>query len=367
MEKIKLNICSFGDSTNPKTWSGTPFNIYTELLGMDRLGNVINVELKRKRYIIAKVLSKVYYADSLNWQHGMINRYFCAYYAKKNINECNSKYTLHLGTLGLPFRKLENGRKNYLFCDSTWNLWNNNATNSKNTPQLLFDAERLEQESYMQMDHIFTISEYVKQNLISHYKIDAKKITVVGTGLGVIAPYFKAKDYSNGKILFVAKGRFEDKGGPSVIEAFKIASRINPNLELTIVGQDKYIEEINVKNIKTYGYVELRKLQELFNNSSLFLMPAVNEPWGLVYLEAMACKMPIVGLNKNSFPEISANGNNGFGLKRLDVNELAQVLVDAFSNPQKLEEMGSRAQEFCLRKFSWKKTVQKIIETIEVE
>jgi len=192
-----------------------------------------------------------------------------------------------------------------------------------------------------------------------------KKITAVGTGLGVIKPYFGLKNYSNGKILFAVKERFEDKGGLLVLEAFKIALKSNPNLELTIIGQSKYTEKIILPNVKVYGFVTVEKLQEIFNESSIFLMPATYEPWGLVYLEALACKIPIVGFNRNSFPEISGNGVYGFSINEINPEELAKILIDAFSNPQKLYEIGVKAQNYCLNKYSWGNTVSKIIRTIE--
>jgi glycosyltransferase involved in cell wall biosynthesis len=229
---------------------------------------------------------------------------------------------------------------------------------------MLKHAETLEKESYHQMDHIFSISTYVRDNLISHYEVDPKKITVVGTGLGIIEPYFGPKNYNNGKIIFVAKGRFSDKGGPLVLEAFKLAQMVNPSLELCIVGQSEYEGIEDISNLKTYGFISIDALQQLFNEASLFLMPATNEPWGLVYLEALACKIPIVGLNMNGFPEISRNGEYGYILNDYSPSALSQVILDAFSSPKNLESMGLNGQNYCLKNFSWDHTASKIINVI---
>jgi len=244
----------------------------------------------------------------------------------------------------LPFCKLPVNQRHFLFCDSTWNI--SQKYNKNNfTKKFLKDAERLEKKSFQQVKHIFSISEHVKNNLVGHYGINENKITVVGTGIGAIKPFFGKKNYSNGKILFVAKGGFERKGGPLVLKAFNIALKINPTLELIIVGQDKYLNTIKLPKVKSYGYLPFQDLQNIFNESSLFLMPANYEPWGLVYLEALACKISIVGLNRNSFPEISDFGKYGFGIDIPDDTALAQVIINAFENPQKLETMGNTAQE----------------------
>ena len=248
--------------------------------------------------------------------------------------------------------------KDYIFSDSTWNSWSQFSTiMSRYRPHLILEADRLEALSYEQAEHIFSTSEYVKDNLITHYRVPPSKVSVVGTGLGAIAPYHGPKDYSNGKILFVAKGRFEDKGGHLVLSAFAQAQKANPRLSLTIVGQSHYPQEYGtIPGITTHGFVSLKTLQELFETHSLFVMPAKNEPWGLVYLEALVCRMPIIGLRANAFPEISQNGKFGTMLEDDDPTTLAAAMLSAFDSST-LERTGIAGQAFCLQHFTWKLTV----------
>lgn len=368
MKKIELNICSLGEPTDPKTWSGTPFNLYSELIKMNCLGSAFNSIPTTNKYErkLIRLINKYFYKNSVDLGRGFLYRYLHSKKVIRETKKSNSNLTLHMGTLDLPFFRIPKDQKHYLFCDTTWDLWSKCSTNMKGyTKKLLIDADKLEKKAYHQMEHIFSISEYVKNNLIDHYKVVPEKITVVGTGLGVIEPFKGKKDYSNGKILFAAKGRFDDKGGGVVLEAFKIALKSNPKLELSIVGQNEYAKKINLPNVKVYGFIPIEELQGIFNDSSLFLMPAINEPWGLVYLEALVCKTPIIGLNRNSFPEISDYGNFGFGLDDADPEKLSKIILNAFENPKQLEEMGQRSQEYCLNKYSWNNTVSRILQTIE--
>ncbi|MCL0069463.1 glycosyltransferase family 4 protein [Dehalococcoidia bacterium] len=227
--------------------------------------------------------------------------------------------------------------------------------------------DRLENRAYSQMNHIFPISNYVKENLINHYNVPSKNITVVGTGLGVIKPFEGEKDYSDRKILFVAKERFSDKGGELVIAAFRRALEVDSKLQLTIAGCKEGEKFATCPNVTSLGFIPLQSLQKLFDTHSLFVMPALNEPWGLVYLEAMACKMPIMGLNRNSFPELSGYGRYGFCIEDASPATLASALVEAFRNPERLKKMGEQAQAFCLAEFSWEKTVNRILEVIETD
>lgn len=370
---MKINILSGeGDPRDPKTWSGTPFNIYNALVKNNYLENVFLINGNNIFYRYTNKLLRRYYnyltrsnrPDMINFSYKylrLINSLIVIKLTKKS----KSKRTLHCGTLTLPFIKIPKNQFHYLFIDGTWNLWVKSATNIASFSTNDIDRiEQLEYKSFHQVNHIFSIGEHVKENLVKHYKILPEKITVVGTGTGIIQPYFGKKDYNNGKILFVAKGRFDDKGGNLVLKGFIKALEKNPGLHLSIVGQNNYNDLTKHPNISTYGFIPIEELQELFNSHSLFVMPALNEPWGLVYIEALLCKMPIIGLNKNSFPELSGYGKFGIGIDNSNPDVLANTIVQLFANVNSMESMGIKGQEHALNNFTWDLTVQKMINVI---
>ena len=369
MSNKKIAVCGLGNPLAPSTWSGTPANICRSLSEMARL----NATLDSSAYAHPRIkqvthrVSNLYYRCSFDTGRGRFERYLRARYVNAFFRAGNSTDVLHTGTLDLPLPILSPGIRHYLFCDSTWDLWRHGSSNiSLYSDKLLADAERLEQMSYRQMSHIFPISEYVRQNLITHYHIPPERITVVGTGRGAIKPYTGPKDYQNCTILFVAKGRFEDKGGKLLIEGFKRAWQRNSRLRLIIVGDERHRKLIgDVQNVEVHGFVSLERLQDFFNRASLFAMPAVNEPWGLAYLEALSCKTPVMGLNRNALPEITQHGRFGFCLNDATAGAVAEVLLDACSHPERLAQMGSDGQEYCLRSFTWERTVKRILETID--
>lgn len=372
---MKINVTSaLGNPKSKSTWSGTPFNIIQELENKGIKGEVF--ESSKNNILFTSISFLLRLSYRLFWLNNKSNSLPFIFKFKRILNgissiaylrKFSSNNIIHFGTLSVPLlnHKGLRNQNHYLYIDGTWDLWSKCATdlNGFSSADIIFINE-LEKKAYKNIKHIFSVSEYVKQNLVEKYKISATNITVVGTGTGIIKPYFGTKDYTNGKILFVAKGRFEDKGGDLVLEAFLKTIQVLPNLQLSIVGQKNYSSIISHPNIKTYGFLEINDLQELFNIHSLFLMPALNEPWGLVYIEAMLCKMPIVGLNRNSFPELSGYGKYGFGIDFPDSNALSELILDLMNNPFKLEETGILAQKRALSEFTWEATVQKISNEI---
>jgi len=369
MPNNKIAVCSVGDPLAPSTWSGTPAFICRSLREMGRLNDTLDSSAYAHPRVqqIAQAASRYYYHCSYGTWRGRIERYLRARYVNAFFRTRHSTDVLHTGTLDLPLPQLPSHIRHYLFFDTTWDLWRRYAGNTSfYNDKLQADAERLEQASYRQMSHIFPISEYARQNLITHYNIPPERITVVGTGRGAIKPYTGPKDYGNSTILFVAKGRFEDKGGPLLVEGFKRACQRNSRLRLIVVGDERYRKFIgDAQNVEVHGFVSLERLQDFFNRASLFAMPAANEPWGLVYLEALSCKTPVLGLNRNSLPEITQRGRFGFCLDDATAGGVATALLEAFRYPERLAKMGAEGQEYCLRRFTWEQTVKQIVDTID--
>jgi glycosyltransferase involved in cell wall biosynthesis len=189
---------------------------------------------------------------------------------------------------------------------------------------------------------------------------------VVGTGRSPdIKPYRGEKDYHSGQILFIAKHRFEEKGGYLLLDAFRIAQEKHSKLQLVILGNEKVKRlAANAKNVQVLGHIPFQQLQNLFNDSALLAMPALMEPWGLVYLEALACRTPILGLNRMAFPEISGGGKYGFIVNEPTPEAVAAGILDAMSDPGRLERMGHEGQSYCLKKFTWENTANAIASRI---
>jgi glycosyltransferase involved in cell wall biosynthesis len=369
MNSDKIAVSGVGNPLSESTWSGTPFKLCEELKAMGRLGPVYDADDYALWPIprLMRVAARIYYRNSHESSRGIVTRAFRAKGLQRFLDRNPVRHVLHIGSLALPLIHQKRRVDHHLFCDSTWHLWSTYSTNrAKCRPSLIRDGERLEREVYRQMTRIFSISEYVKADLIECYSVSPEKITVVGTGRGAITPYHGDKNYKGGNILFVAKDRFRDKGGDLLVKAFEIAAAKNSSLHLILAGNESYKELTHGRpNIAAYGYITLEQLQKLFNEAALFAMPAFNEPWGLVYLEALSCRSPVLGLKRNAIPEITRNGAFGFCVPEPTAESVAQTILNAFSNLDRLASMGRDGQEYVVREFSWKQTVSRMLNAID--
>ncbi|HZP12817.1 MAG TPA: glycosyltransferase family 4 protein [Nevskiaceae bacterium] len=359
--------CPDGEPTSASTWSGTPLRLLTEIQKRGRLAGSLDTSALPPR--IARFcwwIAKHVFGGDLAYAYSPVTRFFRALRLHRKLGRAPLN-VLHTGTLGMPLVWRRRDQEHFLFCDTTWHLAAVHSPDLKQLgPVLRRLAEWMDRRSYSQMAHIFTIGRHVRDDLISHYGVSPDRVTAVGTGRGSIEAYAGAKRYDNGEMLFVAKLRAQEKGVALVAAAFAMAVRRNRNLKLTLIGRDEYAHfAAEIPNVAAKAFVSAEELQKAFEKASLFVMPARYEPWGLVYLEALACRTPIVALDRNAGPEFCDNGRSGFLLEREDPEALAALMVEAFADPADLAKKGEHGQRLVREAYRWDRTTDQIIHAMD--
>jgi len=207
------------------------------------------------------------------------------------------------------------------------------------------------------MSVIFTQNEWTRQCLLSEYGILPDKVHNVGFGVNA-EPYLGEKNYEDDLLLIVLrKGTEKYKGLLLLLEAFNILKSKRPNVKLAVVGTELEDRPEDV----TYYFNQPRSVTvDLFRKATLYVMPALHEPNGITYLEALANKAPIVGLNRFAVPEFSNNGQWGFMAQNEDPEELAVVLEEALDDKERLRRMGEEGQAFVIGRYRWELVAQKM-------
>ena len=219
---------------------------------------------------------------------------------------------------------------------------------------------RLDKKVFEAAKSIVTFSEAARRSVIDDYGIVPEKVTVIYPGVDLekiplAAPTAQSKPY---KILFVG-GDFERKGGHDLVNVFleKFADRA----ELHLVTQTPIqVDHPNIylyKNIKAYTPEWL----QLYHQADVFVMPTYAEPFGWVFLEAMAAGLPIVATHITAIPEMVTQGENGFLIAPGDRTALAQSIEKLINNPELGQKMGLKGRQLVEQKFN----AQTHFETLE--
>jgi glycosyltransferase involved in cell wall biosynthesis len=135
---------------------------------------------------------------------------------------------------------------------------------------------------------------------------------------------------------------FERKGGLVLLEGLRILRRRVPRARLLVAGAPApgRVPE----RVAFLGPVEVAELPSLFAQSTVFAMPTLQEPFGLAFLDAMACGLPCVGTRIEAVPEIVRDGETGLLVPPGDPAALAGALERLLRDPARARGMGARGR-----------------------
>jgi len=269
-------------------------------------------------------------------------------------------YVGGVGILGVPTKR-PSPIPRFAVCDSIWQSRPNDHPLPQGVAAPAARAiARREVESLRDLNHVFCTSRAAADDVIGT-GVDADRVTVIGTGTGPIRPYEGPKDFTSAKVLFVAQQRAEEKGLSLLLRAFELVRSANASATLTVVGGSGKLDPDRLpQGVEVLPRVDLATLQSLFEQATLFAMPALFEPWGLVYLESLLCRTPVLGLRRMGYPEIAGGGRYGFIVDRPDPGLVADGILSALSDPACLATMGKEGQANVLARFTWAAAAERI-------
>lgn len=209
-------------------------------------------------------------------------------------------------------------------------------------------GKRIAKFVYNKSDLILTPSKSMQRYLKSHGV--KKKITVMSNGIDI--SMFKRKtDYSiKNRIIYTGRLGFE-KGVDVLIQAFYIAQKTQPKLQLDIWGDGPARKSLQVlanklgvgKKVVFKGFYDINKVAHKISEYDFFVTASTIETQGIVLLEAMASGLPVVAVDKFAVKEVVLNGKNGYLSKPDDIEALAANIVKMNSDAKKLAEFGKNA------------------------
>ena len=99
------------------------------------------------------------------------------------------------------------------------------------------------------------------------------------------------------------------------------------------------------------------ELAKLYNQARICVYTPVQEPFGLVPLEAMACKTPVVGVAEGGVCESIIDGYNGLLVDRKP-EKFADAVMKLLTNHEYTEKLGQQARNHVLEKWTWENSIK---------
>lgn len=202
-----------------------------------------------------------------------------------------------------------------------------------------------EEREYELADAITVPSEFCRKSFVKE-GIPAGKLNVVpyGVDMSRFSPDGEpAADSFD--VLFVGQVSFR-KGLPYLLEAFERVR--HPNKRLTIVGavQQEMREFLNKRDwpqVRFLGPRSRDEVRRLMSRSHVFILPSVEDGFGMVLAEALACGCPVIGTEHTGTPDLVENGREGFIVPIRDAAALSERMEQLCQDAALRQKMAAAA------------------------
>lgn len=353
------------------TWSGTPLGILLALEkihGKDKIqDNGISQNAVQK--LISKIsvgVGKVLRINECEVMEHKINDKI----VKKMLKDCadmpNIMFSEHLS---------EYIMNSYLYIDCSvdfaYRCQSEGKTYSKYVPlrktgkySLIHIRRKRAEYFYKNCKGIFTMSQWLREDLILKTNVNRGKVHYVGGGCNIPTDQIDNSKKQGNKILFVGKD-FERKGGFFVLNAFETLNKKYPGkYQLYIAGPMEWPGKSGIpEGVIFLGLKTSKELVQYYNLCDIFVMPSYFEAYGIVFAEALIYGLPCIGRNAFAMKEFISEGQNGYLIDNDNEEYLAEKMY-ALLNDKKIRDSVIRSRKDYIEKYSWDNVARNITDVI---
>ncbi len=239
-------------------------------------------------------------------------------------------------------------------------------------PQKIYSQKHVtdhKKKTLSRVDHIISVSENTKRDLITLFGIDESKISVVHHGINssLFQNIGSNCDFPNKPYLLYVGSRTTYKNFSGFIKAVASSSLLKKNFNLVVISskfsnsEKNFISSLGFKfdQVKQISNITDLQLAQFYRHASAFIYPSLYEGFGLPPLEAMSAGCPVVCSNVSSIPEVVNNA--GVYFNPHDIEEIRNAIervVFSEDLKNKLVKLGYEN----IKNFSTSKCASKTLE-----
>ncbi len=155
------------------------------------------------------------------------------------------------------------------------------------------------------------------------------------------------------------------KGLDYLLEALKIVKNNVPDVKLIVGGKGVLLDHhqemaasLGLKdNVEFAGFIPDEEIADYYSQASVFVLPSISslqEGFGIVALEALACQTPVVTTDIVGVAQDLKQIKGGIVIPPRDTHKLADAITQILSDAQMQKEMGQRGRKLVQEKYTWK-------------
>lgn len=212
-------------------------------------------------------------------------------------------------------------------------------------------------------------SNYMRDELLRVFNLPKDKIKIIPNGVdpeefrtrGAISGFKAGYAHPDEKVVFFVGRMVQEKGVHLLLEAVPKILVYNPGTKFIIAGKGPNLESLKNQaramgidnRVYFTGYVDDETRNKLYAIADVAVFPSLYEPFGIVALEGMAARKPVVVADTGGLSEIINHGVDGLKFYPGNANSLADNILEALMNPQKAKSMQETAYKKIAEIYNW--------------
>ncbi len=197
---------------------------------------------------------------------------------------------------------------------------------------------------YSEADAIVVPSQFAKRSFLEH-AIPVGKVYVCPLGVDLSMFHPLPKDDGRFRILFVGTTSLR-KGIGDLFDAVRPLVK-RDEVEVWLIGHhDPSARDILSKNADIFvdkGAHPRDRLSWFYSQGSVLVLPSIEDGFGLVLAQAMACGIPVIASSHTGGEDLFTDGQEGFVVPIRSPETIREKICWMLENPSKREEMGQAA------------------------
>jgi glycosyltransferase involved in cell wall biosynthesis len=216
-------------------------------------------------------------------------------------------------------------------------------------------------------DQVISVSRFTAEKFAAWSKIDPDRVHLLPNcvdldryGVGPKPAELARRLGIEGKTILMTVGRLSTleryKGFDEIIEALPDVARKIPNIIYLVCGEGPDRERLQNKaealgvgsRVLFAGFIPEEQKADYYRLADAYVMPSRGEGFGIVFLEAMACGIPVLGSRVDGSREALLDGKLGLIVDPSDRNELIAGILQTLARPRGVP---AELKEFSSQKF----------------
>jgi phosphatidyl-myo-inositol dimannoside synthase len=279
---------------------------------------------------------------------------------------------INLAIVGVLFKTFQPGKKLTVICHGI---------------EVFEPVTGIKKKLLQKADHFITVSEFTKSKLIQLQQVSQERIDIFPN---TIDPFFQLPaDFSKPaylkerykikpeeKIVFTLTRLNSNegyKGHDKVIIAISQLVKKGVKCKYILAGKADAVEQKRTNElIAQYqlegvvimtGFIADEEVTDHYLLADVFIMPSKGEGFGIVFLEAMACGLPVIAGNKDGSTDAVKNGELGILVDPDNTNELQQALLHVLKDEHLIKD--EQLQQKVMQAFGFNHYTARLQQILE--